>query len=73
MKYVNTTALRANHPAVWNDVWRIIKADAPDYAAALSDPFFQQCKSKFGASIDLPLDDIPPRARQIIPADVITN
>lgn len=73
MQYVNTTALRANHPAVWNDVWRIIKADAPDYANALGDPFFKQCITQFSATVELPLDDIPPRARQLIPADVITT
>jgi hypothetical protein len=73
MQYVDTSALRERHPTVWNDVWRIIKTDAPNYADALGDPFFKQCITKFAARVELPLDDIPPRARPLIPADVITT
>lgn len=73
MASINTAKFRKEHPASWNEVWRIIKAEAPDYAEGLQDPFFKECIEMFDAEIELELADLPERARALIPASVITN
>lgn len=70
MKRVNVTAMRNQHPKNWNDVWRIIKRDAPTFAQGLADPFYKECVAR-GASIELQLNDIPAAAHSLIPQDVI--
>jgi len=73
MAWVKIGTLRKLHPATWNEVWRIIKADAPDYAEGLRDPLLQELISHFDATeFDLRLEDIPERARALIPQHLIT-
>ncbi len=71
--HIDTARFRQIDPDGWNEVWRIIKADRPDYAAFLHDPFIQECIAAFDATVRLPLDHIPQRAHQLIPQDVIIN
>lgn len=72
-RYVDTAKFREKHPASWNEVWRITKADAPAFANFMRDPFFRECIGTFGATVDLPFDDFPEQARKLIPQDVITH
>lgn len=73
MPYINTAKFRQHHPASWNEVWRIIKADKPDYADFLSNPFFKVCIESFDSSIDLRIEDLPARALPLIPPELITQ
>jgi len=72
MAWVNTERLRTQHPATWNEVWRIIKTDAPAYAEGLKDPLLQEFITHFDATIHLNLEEIPERARALIPQHLIT-
>jgi hypothetical protein len=70
---VDIAKLRAAAPKAWNDVWRIIKTDAPDFAAFMRDPFLAECIEHFDATIQFPLNDFPERARSLIPPAAIIN